>query len=68
VNDTWADLAKIDVNGGAIGFGHPLGASGARIMTTRGECSQQRGGRHHRLSGAATTQAITTKQCVLETS
>jgi acetyl-CoA C-acetyltransferase len=35
VHDTGADLAKIDVNRGAIGFGHPLGASGARIMTTR---------------------------------
>ncbi len=29
-----ADLAKTNVNGGAIAIGHPLGASGARIMTT----------------------------------
>ncbi len=29
-----ADLAKVNVNGGAIALGHPLGASGARLMTT----------------------------------
>lgn len=28
------DPAKVNVNGGAIAFGHPLGASGARILTT----------------------------------
>jgi 3-oxoadipyl-CoA thiolase len=28
------DLEKVNVNGGAIAFGHPLGASGARILTT----------------------------------
>ncbi len=28
------DLDKINVNGGAIALGHPLGASGARLMTT----------------------------------
>jgi acetyl-CoA acyltransferase len=32
--ETGADLAKVNVNGGAIALGHPLGASGARIMTT----------------------------------
>ncbi|MCU1486548.1 MAG: thiolase family protein [Actinomycetia bacterium] len=29
-----ADLAKVNVNGGAIALGHPLGCSGARLMTT----------------------------------
>jgi acetyl-CoA acyltransferase len=29
-----ADLAKVNVHGGAIALGHPLGASGARITTT----------------------------------
>src|SRR5438477_6007308 len=29
-----ADLEKVNVNGGAIAIGHPLGASGARISTT----------------------------------
>ncbi|WP_078408457.1 3-oxoadipyl-CoA thiolase [Priestia abyssalis] len=28
------DTDKVNVNGGAIAFGHPLGASGARILTT----------------------------------
>jgi acetyl-CoA C-acetyltransferase len=28
------DLSKIDVNGGAVAIGHPIGASGARILTT----------------------------------
>ncbi len=28
------DLAKVNVNGGAISIGHPIGASGARILTT----------------------------------
>ncbi len=28
------DPEKVNVNGGAIAIGHPLGASGARILTT----------------------------------
>ena len=32
--ETGADLAKVNINGGAIALGHPLGASGARLMTT----------------------------------
>lgn len=32
--ETGADLARTNVNGGAIAIGHPLGCSGARIMTT----------------------------------
>jgi acetyl-CoA C-acetyltransferase len=28
------DPAKLNVNGGAIAIGHPIGASGARILTT----------------------------------
>ncbi|HMG27148.1 MAG TPA: acetyl-CoA C-acetyltransferase [Acidimicrobiia bacterium] len=32
--ETGADLAKVNVNGGAIALGHPLGATGARLMTT----------------------------------
>ena len=42
--DTGADLAKTNVNGGAIAIGHPLGASGARIMTTLVNALEQRGG------------------------
>jgi acetyl-CoA C-acetyltransferase len=29
-----ADLERVNVNGGAVALGHPLGASGARILTT----------------------------------
>jgi acetyl-CoA acyltransferase len=32
--ETGTDLAKVNVHGGAIALGHPLGASGARITTT----------------------------------
>jgi acetyl-CoA C-acetyltransferase len=32
--DSKADPAKVNVNGGAIALGHPLGATGARLMTT----------------------------------
>jgi len=28
------DLAKVNVNGGAIALGHPIGASGTRILVT----------------------------------
>ncbi|MBV8972142.1 MAG: acetyl-CoA C-acetyltransferase, partial [Sphingomonadaceae bacterium] len=28
------DPAKLNVNGGAIAIGHPIGASGARVLTT----------------------------------
>ena len=44
--DTGADLAKVNVNGGAIAIGHPLGASGARIMTTLVHALEQRGARY----------------------
>ncbi len=41
-----AVLARTNVNGGAIAIGHPLGASGARIMTTLVNALEQRGGRY----------------------
>ncbi|MFN3007551.1 thiolase family protein [Mycolicibacterium wolinskyi] len=44
--NTGADLAKTNVNGGAIAIGHPLGASGARIMTTLVNALEQRGARY----------------------
>ncbi|KQS00790.1 acetyl-CoA acetyltransferase [Williamsia sp. Leaf354] len=45
-HDTGADLAKTNVNGGAIALGHPLGASGARLMTTMVNALHQTGGRY----------------------
>jgi acetyl-CoA acyltransferase len=37
-----ADLDKVNVNGGAIALGHPLGASGARLTTTLLNALEQR--------------------------
>ncbi|RLC19852.1 MAG: acetyl-CoA C-acyltransferase, partial [Deltaproteobacteria bacterium] len=28
------DLEKVNVNGGSVALGHPIGASGARVLTT----------------------------------
>jgi acetyl-CoA acetyltransferase len=44
--ETGADLSKVNVNGGAIALGHPLGASGARIMTMLLNELERRGGRY----------------------
>ena len=44
--ETGADLAKTNVNGGAIALGHPLGASGARLMTTLVNALQHSGKRY----------------------
>jgi acetyl-CoA C-acetyltransferase len=38
------DMDRVNVNGGAIAFGHPIGASGARIMLTLIEELRRRGG------------------------
>ncbi|MEF9982493.1 MAG: acetyl-CoA C-acetyltransferase [Glutamicibacter sp.] len=32
--ETGADMSKVNVNGGAIALGHPIGATGARLMTS----------------------------------
>jgi len=40
-----ANLAKVNVNGGAIALGHPLGATGARLMTTLLHELERRSGR-----------------------
>ena len=34
MNELGVDPAKVNVNGGAVALGHPIGASGARILTT----------------------------------
>ncbi|UGT52482.1 thiolase family protein [Nocardia asteroides] len=44
--ETGADLSKVNVNGGAIALGHPLGASGARLTTTLVHALHQRGARY----------------------
>ena len=45
IDDGWFD-ERVNVNGGAIALGHPLGASGARLMTTLLNALEQRGGRY----------------------
>ncbi|MFE3025912.1 thiolase family protein [Nocardia tengchongensis] len=44
--ETGADLSKVNVNGGAIALGHPLGASGARLATTLVHAMHDRGARY----------------------
>jgi acetyl-CoA C-acetyltransferase len=44
--ETGADLAKVNVNGGAIALGHPLGATGTRLMTTLLHELERTGGRY----------------------
>jgi acetyl-CoA acetyltransferase len=44
--ETKADLAQVNVNGGAIALGHPLGASGARLMATLVHELERTGGRY----------------------
>jgi acetyl-CoA acetyltransferase len=39
------DPDRVNVNGGAIALGHPLGASGARIVVTLVHELRRRGGR-----------------------
>jgi acetyl-CoA C-acetyltransferase len=44
--ESGADLEKVNVNGGAIALGHPLGATGARLMTTLLAELERTGGRY----------------------
>ncbi len=41
-----ADRARLNVNGGAIALGHPLGASGTKLMATLVHALRKRGGRY----------------------
>jgi len=45
MRDLRADRAKVNVNGGAIAMGHPLGSSGARLMTILLNELERRGAR-----------------------
>ena len=45
LDDGWFD-ERVNVHGGAIALGHPLGASGARLMTTLLHTLEQRDGRY----------------------
>jgi acetyl-CoA C-acetyltransferase len=42
MTDMGWDWNKVNVNGGAIALGHPIGASGARVLTTLIHALKQR--------------------------
>ncbi|MBQ1096168.1 thiolase family protein [Streptomyces sp. b94] len=44
--ETGADLDRVNVHGGAIALGHPLGASGTRLTTTLVHAMHERGARY----------------------
>ena len=44
--ETGADMAKVNVNGGAIALGHPLGGSGTKLMATMLNELERTGGRY----------------------
>ncbi len=44
--ETGADLEKVNVNGGGIALGHPIGATGTRLMTTLLHELERTGGRY----------------------
>jgi acetyl-CoA acetyltransferase len=44
--ETGADLAKTNVNGGAIALGHPLGCSGTKLLATLLNELERTGGRY----------------------
>jgi 3-oxoadipyl-CoA thiolase len=46
IRELGLDPARVNVNGGAIALGHPLGASGARILVTLVHEMRRRGGRY----------------------
>lgn len=46
LEETGADINRLNPNGGAIALGHPLGGSGARLMTTMIHHMQQQGIRY----------------------
>ncbi|OLT37752.1 acetyl-CoA acetyltransferase [Actinomadura sp. CNU-125] len=44
--ETGADMDRVNVNGGAIALGHPIGATGTRLLTTMLHELERRGGRY----------------------
>jgi acetyl-CoA C-acetyltransferase len=45
IHDLKLNPAKVNVNGGACALGHPIGATGARILTTLVHALKKRGGK-----------------------
>jgi acetyl-CoA C-acetyltransferase len=53
------DLSKVNVNGGAIALGHPMGATGSRLITTA-LCELERSGKHTALVAMCCGGAVAT--------
>ena len=53
VRDLGLDIGKVNIDGGAIAIGHPLGATGARITGKAAQILNREGGRY-----ALSTQCI----------
>ena len=61
-----ADLSKLNVNGGAQALGHPLGATGTKLMTTLVYELKRRGGKYGLLAiceGGGTANATIIEAC-----
>ncbi|MCB1611097.1 MAG: acetyl-CoA C-acetyltransferase, partial [Xanthomonadales bacterium] len=63
IRELGLDPAKVNVNGGACALGHPIGASGARLLVTLLHALKRRGGKRGVASlciggGEATAVAI----------
>ena len=63
VRELGLDPAKVNVNGGAIAIGHPIGASGARILTTL-VYEMQRSGAHKGLATLCVGGGMGVAMCV----
>jgi len=46
MKETGADHSRVNVNGGAIALGHPIGATGTKLMTTLLNELERTGGRY----------------------
>ena len=46
INDLGLDVEKVNVNGGAVGLGHPLAATGTRLVLTLAHELRRSGGRY----------------------
>ena len=56
------DEEKVNVNGGAVALGHPIGASGARILLTLAREMQRRGAK---FGAAAICSGLAQGDCVI---
>ena len=66
MHDTGADPERLNINGGAIALGHPLGCTGAKLMTTLVHNLERRDGRYGLQAiceGGGTANACIIERC-----